>query len=93
MVAPLDNVRPVGAPVAPAVARPRPAHGGPDFAAELERATEQLRAAPAEGATIQPFDVDPLLEIQQATQAMQRASSYASAARAYYRSAQQSDQG
>jgi hypothetical protein len=87
MVAPLDNVRPVGQTPPAAPARPRPA-AGVDFAAELQRATEQL-AAQGDKAPVQAFDADPLLEIQQATQALQRASSYAQAARAYYRSAQQ----
>jgi hypothetical protein len=91
MVAPLDNVRPLGQTPPATPARPRPP-GGIDFAAELERATQQL-AASTERAPLQPFDVDPLLEIQQATQAMQRASSHAQAARAYFRSAQPTDQG
>ena len=90
MVSPLDSVRPLGQTPPAALARPRPTPGT-SFAAELQRATEQL-AAPPETSAVQPFDADPLLEIQQATQAMQRASSYAQAARAYYRSAQQSDQ-
>ena len=90
MVAPLDNVRPLGQTPPAAPARPRPGTGA-NFAAELLKATEQLAARP-ERPAVQPFDADPLLEIQQATQAMQRASSHAQAARAYYRSAQQSDQ-
>ena len=87
MVAPLDNVRPIGPSTPAAPARPRPT-AGIDFATELQRATEQLTAQ-TEKAPVQAFDADPLLEIQQATQALQRASSYAQAARAYYRSAQQ----
>ena len=90
MVAPLDNVRPVGGSAASAAPRTRPTTGA-DFAAELQRATEQL-ATQGQPAPVQAFDADPLLEIQQATQAMQRASTYAQAARAYYRSAQQADQ-
>jgi hypothetical protein len=90
MVAPLDNVRPIGQTPPAAPARPRPS-GGIDFAAELEKATKQL-AASNERPPVQPFDADPLLGIQQATQAMQRASSHAQAARAYFRSAQPSDQ-
>ena len=89
MVAPLDNVRPIGGGIGGGVSRARPAPSV-DFAAELQRATEQL-AAQSERPAVQAFDADPILEIQQATQAMQRASSYAQAARAYYRSAQQSD--
>jgi hypothetical protein len=91
MVAPLDNVRPIGTAAPAGVARPRPTTGV-DFAAELQRATEQLEAGAADATAVRAFDLDPLLEIQQATQSMQRASSYAQAARAYYRSAQQSDQ-
>lgn len=91
MVAPLDNIRPIGATPPAAPARPRQVAGA-DFAAELQRAAEQLEAATADAAPVRAFDLDPMLEIQQATQSMQRASSYAQAARAYYRSAQQSDQ-
>ena len=91
MVAPLENIRPLGETPPAAPARPRPP-GGIDFAAELERATRQL-AASTERPPLQAFDADPLLEIQQATQAMQRASTYAQAARAYFRSAQPADQG
>jgi hypothetical protein len=90
MVAPLDNIRPIEPGLGAGTLRPRRAENA-DFAAELQRATEQLRADSPTATPAAPFDADPLIEIQQATQAMQRASSFASAARAYYRAAQQAE--